>query len=247
MSRSNNHHCTPDTIGKQKGEKSPFFHIMNKKDLQNILLNTESDTLFFSEGALAEFSTFFHKEKRELCLSEAKKALSMRQATAIEIEACASKLSEALAELSERLAEPPKAKEVLLKSCAALTEFVSSKETEIRTNILAFANKTLINLEQDNTFLHVQKELFFCEAVQKHLGILPTNWEQTKQHLLDFPPKCLISRLSGILKRYEESEKLLASQLALAVKAARAQNAEKYINILHETTRYLYDIASRLN
>ncbi len=246
MSKSNNQHCTPDVFGEQKGEFSPFFHIMNKKELKNILLDISHESTYISEKDLEEFSTFFHEERRARFLSDAQKASSMRQALAKEINGYIHQLSNALSELAARLSKPLKAKGNPLTDCAALSVSVSEKESKIRTNILTNISKTLIFLHSDNTFFHFQKGLFFMETAMKFFQAYPPDWESTKASLTQYPPQELISILSHAIQHYEKAESLLASQLLLAAKAAKAQNHEKYVNILHETAVHLYDTAGLL-
>ena len=55
MSKSNKHHCTPDLLGEQKGDFSPFFHIQNKEDLQKMLLKERGNLSFLSKEELEIF------------------------------------------------------------------------------------------------------------------------------------------------------------------------------------------------
>ncbi|MBO5305535.1 MAG: hypothetical protein J6B12_02110 [Clostridia bacterium] len=246
MSRSNNHHCTPDVVGEQKGEYSPFFHIMRKEDWRRILFSSSVDSSFFSEKELNEFSTFFHVETQQKLLSTAEVALGKRVAIAKELEELTLTLSSALSNLATHLSKQPIAKDSLIKECAALSIFVMKKESEIRTNILNKLNRTCAEQFEESTFLQIKKSLLFIEAVKKSLGVCPPDWEMRKQALTQYPPQALVSHSMHALGGYEKAETLLSSSLTNAVKTAKARNHEKYANILHQTTVQLYDIAESL-
>ncbi len=246
MSKSNNNHCTPDLFGEQKGEISPFFHIYKKEELEKILLKSEPELTFISEEDLKTFSTFFHKERQTLFLKKAAEASSDRQKLAEEIFTHIHSLASATTELAKTLSTQAKKETSLSKNCALLTDLVLEKEEDIRTNILVWINNQILHLNSDSTFLQIKKELFFLEEATKLLDTYPEDREETKSKLLQYPPQALISLLSRATQYYSDTERFLASQLLLAAKAAKAQNAAKYMNLLHGITVRLYDTARLL-
>ncbi len=246
MSRSNNHHCTPDTFGEQKGEKSPFFHIMKKEELQRILFDSSDDLSFVSEKDVEDFRIFFHTERRDLFLAHAKKALAERQETAREIEAHVNRLSSCLFELSQDLSAPLEDTESLVKHCANLTVFTKTKKEEISNNILISLANIISKQENERIFLQMQKELLFTEIAEKALGTLPSDWDITKATLSSLPPQTLVAQAASVLNVYEEVEHFLSAVLTDAAKAAKRKDAAGYRNLLHSAAVFLFDTATRL-
>ena len=244
MSKSNKHHCTPESLGEQKGDFSPFFHIENKERLLENILKERPCLSFVPEDDLSSFSIFLHKREQERFLEKAKKNLEKRQALVKEVQGYATRLSDEIIELARILSAPPKEGGAPSQSCAHLADEIEEKTTHIRTNILFPINEYLISIKNDNIFFQIEKGMFLLEIARKTLGETPPEWEKTKGRLLAHPPQVLADRLSQILDQYDALECHVASQLLAAAKAAKAQNTEKYTNLLHEIAVALYDSAN---
>ncbi len=246
MSKSNKHHCTPDLLGEQKGDFSPFFHIQDKETLKEAVLKERKSLSFLSEEELQVFSTFLHAKERGRFFKRAAAFCKERQALANDIHMEILSLSEEIAALAHRISMPREEGISLRKSCAQLAEQIEKGQREIRTNILNSINNKLIYISESGIFVQIEREFLLLEAALTALGIVPADLEQTKRELLSYPPQRLAHILSQALEQYRALEGYLASQIFAAAKVAKEKNTEKYSNILHEATVYLYDTAGRL-
>ena len=78
MSRSNNNLYTPEHLGEQKGEHSPFFHTPSTEELKKILLESQNNLSFSDEDSIRELSTFFHADTRNKFINDAQKRAAER-------------------------------------------------------------------------------------------------------------------------------------------------------------------------
>ncbi len=246
MSKSNNNHFTPDLFGEQKGDSSPFFLTPEKENLRSLLLKARADISFFSDKDLEQMSTFFHKDARDTFLRDATALLEKRRELAIEIYAIILELSEQITALAHTMSGPTAASLPLNKACAALSERIEMQERQIRTNIISKLNSKTLEIEKDNTFLQIKKDILLLEISQKALNSLPSDWEDTKRELLLFPPTEQTQMLFKVIEAYGDLETHLSSSLLQAAKAAKAQNPERYANILHKSVVHLCDTAALL-
>lgn len=246
MSKSNNHHCTPEFFGEQKGDFSPFFHIPSKNELQEILLKSREDASFLSEEDLQLLSTFFYIEKQKQFFSQAAESLKKRQAVAEEIQENTHKLSNEISELAKLFASFGQDRNTAIKCCARLAKSIEKETAYIHTNIIVCISNQIVLAEEENTFFQIKKEAFLLEIAYKILEKDLGEWENTKDILLSDPPSKLTSLASQVLELYNTIESHVTSQLVSAAKAAKANNTEKYVNILYETSRNLSDAANAL-
>ncbi|MBO4978777.1 MAG: hypothetical protein J6D16_00045 [Clostridia bacterium] len=243
MSKSNNNHCTPDLVGEQKGDSSPFFHIPSREELLALLLKERKDISFFSEDDLIQLSSFFHSEARDTFLRNATDELKKRQTITVDARARILELSEKMVLLARRISAPPKEGIPLSKACATLTEHIDEQKQFIHTNIIFSLNNKMLFLKDNNSFFQMERKILLLEIAQKALEILPNDWEITRHKLLSHSPKEQLPMLSTAIDCCNSVEERLASDLVLAAKAAKVKNAERYSNILHKTAMYLYDTA----
>ena len=236
----------PESLGEQKGEISPFFHIPCKSKLKEILLKERETLSFLSEEDLQLLSTFFHNEEQEQFLSKAVESLKKRQTIASEMQAQTRRLSNEIAELAGLFSFSEQDESTATQSCVRLTEKVEEKVSFIRTNIISCLSNQMIYVEDERIFFQIEKEILLLEVAYKALGKSPEEWESTQKVLLAYPPSELTSRAAHVLELYRTLESFLSSQLLLAAKAAKSKNAEKYANILYDASRTLSDAAKAL-
>ena len=246
MSKSNKHHCTPDLLGEQKGDFSPFFHIQNKEDLQKMLLKERGNLSFLSKEELEIFNTFFHNEEQVRFCRKATATYETRKALSAEIQEITARLSSELEILAKLFFVPPSQEGSSSQSCAHLAQNVEKKLTYIRTKILLRLNECLILLSDKDTFFQIKAESILLETALKVLGTELEAWERVKRKISAYPPQKLIDRIAQILEQHSALEHYIASQLLAAARAAKDNHPEKYANLLYETARHLHDVANAL-
>ena len=188
MSKSNNNLYTPDSIGKQKGEHSPFFHTPSSKELQTILLNLQEHPSFSDHSSTLELSTFFHEPTREHFLKEAQNCAEERVDLAHRIAASTMELAKQMYRLSSIISPPLEKENDPLSACASRTRKASEVLSHIDTNILFSMNKTMVSEMNNDIFFQIEKKLFFVELAEKHQEKSPQNSDERKRSLLCYPP-----------------------------------------------------------
>ena len=246
MSKLSKNLYTPEQIGEQKGENSPFFHAYDMQKLKEILLKLQNGLSFSDENSIIEFSTFFHEEKRKIFLESAAAHAKERSDHAGRIADLTEKLASAVFRLSS-IVSPPKVRETdLLAACASRALHVSDQLSYIDTNILFFIHDLSIYAKSESIFFQIEKNLFFLEQAEKHLELTPENTVYRRQSILKYPPTEVTEHISFVLKSYENIKCFLRQTSIDSTKAARQNNLEKYNNILHNSATRLHDSARLL-
>lgn len=246
MSKSSKNHYTPENIGEQKGEMSPFFHAYDTQKLKEILLRSQSNLSFSDEDSIREFSTFFHEEARKNFLKSASESAKKRTAQAERLADLTQELANAVLQLANIISPSTKQENDLITASVSRILCASGLLDKISTNILLFIHKTAPTDKEKNTFFQIEQKLFFLEQAEAHLKISPQNAVQRRNSLLVYPPITIAEHISFASKNYENAIRFSRQATIDSTKAAKQKLGAKYNNILHNAATHLHDIARLL-